>query len=249
MNDADAARTSREYELLESCFWLHTRLRVDARRHLQHGFIQRLMMLQAGRLHLLENANPADATPRGPYVATELSLQANAYYLNVRGSLDNLAWCLQYQCLLISRTSETGGHRSSIYLFHPKFLKALEASHAPLAKALCDKREWGEDLRSRRDPAAHRIPLQVPRAVLSEEAADRYQQMDAEAADLIRAGEYDFGRSHLHDSERLGSFQPWLVQSGSRGPVFINLHEQVGRDHDELLAIAETITQHLAKMV
>src|SRR4051812_9080488 len=123
--EPDDRRTSREYELNYQCLQLMGRLEPSAARHVFHGVIQRVLMLQAGRIFLLQEADPADRSPRGIYMATDLSLHANAYYLNLRGGLDNLAWCLHYQFSLIQTTDERDGKRKSVYLFAEKFQASL----------------------------------------------------------------------------------------------------------------------------
>lgn len=249
MDETDANRTDHEFALLERSFWLRTRLSADARRHLHHGFLQRLLMLQAGRFHLLENADPADLTPRGPTVGTELSLHANAYYLNVRGGLDNLAWCLQYQWSVIPGVTEAKGRRTAIDLANAGFLDALGSKHPQLSDNLRSELEWMNDLSSRRDPAAHRIPLQVPHTVFGTDDAANYETTDAGVAVLMRAGDYASGRDLLMLQSALGEFRAWLVQSTSSGPSIVALHTQVGSDHDRFLGLSENVVGYLEKRV
>jgi hypothetical protein len=249
VTDADDRRTSREYALIERCFWLRIHLQADARRHLHHGFIQRLFMLQAGRINLLEDADPTDLAPRGVYLATELSLQANAYYLNLRGGLDNLAWCLQYYFSLIPGTSDSEGQRATVYLFAGPFLRALSAHLPSLANKIGALSDWATDLRNRRDPAAHRIPLQVPRTVFSEEDARRFRELEDQSAALIKAGQYDEGMELWRSTEKLGVFRALLVQSGTTGPAMVDLHEQIASDHDSFLTIGEAVIDELGRAI
>lgn len=245
----DDRRTSREYELNHQCLQLMRRLDPNAARHVYHGVIQRVLMLQAGRIFLLKEADPADRSPRGIYMASELSLHANAYYLNLRGGLDNLAWCLHYQFSLIPGTDERDGKRMSIYLFGQKFQDALTHHLPELVASLKKKSDWANDLSERRDPAAHRIPLQVPRTIFSEDDARRSKEIDAQVAELVRSGKHSEGMELSNSTSSLGTFEALLVQATPEGPVYVALHPQVGRDHDHFLDVAEAVVTHLSRAV
>src|SRR6266516_5287455 len=67
----------------------------DARRHFHEGFVRRHYMLQSSRLFLEEHCSLDRQTPLSPYEATDCAIHVNAYYANLRGALDNLAWVLQ----------------------------------------------------------------------------------------------------------------------------------------------------------
>jgi hypothetical protein len=249
MTSADDSRTTREYGLLEASLALRPRLQADAQRHLHHGFMQRLLMVQAGRVNLLTQADGSDRTPRGVYTATELSLQANAYYLNLRGALDNLAWSLQYQWGLLPGIGEDVGRRTSIYLFGQDFLSALQVAHSALETTLRAHSSWAQDLTNRRDPAAHRIPLQVPRSVYTEEDVLRMRDIERDAARVFESGKHSEGMAVLREIERLGAFEPRLLQATAGGPVSVDLHKQVGLDHDSFLSTAEAVVSYMSGAV
>jgi hypothetical protein len=69
----------------------------DAWRHFNEGVVRRHYMLQSSRLFLCDRCSPQRKEPLSVYEATECAIHLNAYYLNLRGTLDNLAWVLQYE--------------------------------------------------------------------------------------------------------------------------------------------------------
>jgi hypothetical protein len=73
----------------------------DAWRHFNEGVVRRHYMLQSSRLFLCDRCSPQRKEPLSVYEATECAIHLNAYYLNLRGTLDNLAWVLQYEFITI----------------------------------------------------------------------------------------------------------------------------------------------------
>ena len=89
-------------------------------------------MLQSSRLFLCDRCSPQRKEPLSVYEATECAIHLNAYYLNLRGTLDNLAWVLQYEWGLLANVAEDTRGRLGCNLFGRQFLKALKARHAAL---------------------------------------------------------------------------------------------------------------------
>lgn len=66
-----------------------------------------------------------------------MQIHLNTYYLNVRASLDNFAWALNYQFGLFPEVVEaTGKGAGTIYLFKSEFRKALSVHDQHLADLL-----------------------------------------------------------------------------------------------------------------
>src|SRR6266536_5669228 len=93
--------------------------------HLMGGFNRRLLMLSTSRQTIEEITHSPQDRPIGVYRATDLAIQLNAYYLNLCGALDNLAWAMQYEWNVIPGVTETGSGRQKIGLFSAPFKKAL----------------------------------------------------------------------------------------------------------------------------
>jgi hypothetical protein len=87
----------------------------------------------------------------------EVARDLNVIYINLRGTLDNLAWLL-FDLRAGDATRKFPPIK--IGLFSNEFLK--EENLADVAKFMEPFKGWNRELSSRRDPAAHRIPLSVP---------------------------------------------------------------------------------------
>ncbi|MEK6304643.1 MAG: hypothetical protein AABO41_28500 [Acidobacteriota bacterium] len=147
-------------------FRMRQSLSEDTKRHLQRGLLSRLGMVEAAII-ILDDEISETQSPMDHYLAEKLALFLNAYYLNLAGSLDNLAWALTYHHNLIPNVNEADlKHRRFAQLLTKAFLIELRQNNLdPLADALEPFRDWYQDMREFRDPAAHRIPLRVPPSV------------------------------------------------------------------------------------
>ena len=88
-----------------------------AQRHLYEGFNRRVLTIESGRVVIERITGSPRREPISVYEATELSLHLNAYYLNVCGTLDNLAWALQHEFKVLGQVRETSGKRMQCTLF------------------------------------------------------------------------------------------------------------------------------------
>ena len=156
------------------------------------------------------------------YVAQDL----NVIYINTRGILDNLAWAAVEQFTVAADRPRGNG---DVGLFRPlmRKLPTLE----PLGLTLAPYRGWDREFASRRDPAAHRIPLTVPPAVLDESAqlefAERQLECNQIANEMIRAAKEGRDLTDLAEQreaaferlERVGGFNPWFTHHPDEGPI------------------------------
>jgi hypothetical protein len=212
-----------------------------AKKHLHRGMIMRLKMMEEAILTLDQEIGTSEE-PLNHYLATRLTLLLNAYYLNLAGSLDNLAWALTYQYSLVEEVDENKPkHREIAQLFGNKFLAKLrEKNLEKLDKELQPFRDWYWDMRKFRDPAAHRIPLLVSHSVYSEEDVKKAQELDEAAAQLIRQGKWKDGMNRLRQSDRLGKHLPIFISENPEIQCY-DLARQVNLDHANWLQIIEVV--------
>jgi hypothetical protein len=142
------------------------------------GFAQRLSNLQARHFALygvgrrygilwsafrsILEAVPVDRmTPLTGDEGKAVSRDLNAIYINIVGVIDNYGWVIRHG---MGSASIRALPASQVGLFFKAYLK--DPCFAPLAPRLDPFRAWFTELRSRRDPAAHQIPLYVPPTAL-----------------------------------------------------------------------------------
>jgi len=218
----------------------------DAGRHFNEGVVRRHYMLQESRLFLCKHCSPSRKEALSVYEATKCAIQLNAYYLNLRGILDNLAWVLQYEWQLLPDVVEDGKGNQSCYLFGKRFLDALQSRHAKLASVLHQYGPWKEELAALRDPAAHRVPIYVaPGVATSQEQVDKWNRIMAQVdVDPAERGNKSLTEIHL-EAQAVVDFVPVMWLSTRRGWVSRPIHAQVRSDHDKYLTIASAIVDEL----
>jgi hypothetical protein len=216
-----------------------------ASHHLVGGFNRRVLMLATSR-HMIEEIthSPKDA-PIGVYRATDLAIQLNAYYLNLCGALDNLAWAMQYEWGVLPGVTETGKRRFQCGLFSPAFMQALLLVRPAVADALEAHRSWYQDLRMLRDPAAHRVPLYAIPGYLTETDAIEYNRLQALAGERREAGDHHGTMELIHQASQLGSYAPLMSVWTPDGEKLVDAWEAVVRDHHQFQKVAQRVSAEL----
>jgi hypothetical protein len=219
----DSIRELHETTALQSDF-----LRPEARFYLLYGASRRAKSIWSSLRRLLYLIDPSRSDPPPRDEVSEASQCLNVIYIDIRGLLDNLAWAL-LKGFADDKAQSLGP--TDIHLFSGKFLKLI-----PLIGLLDlsdEFREWHRDMKERRDPAAHRIPLSVVPALLgpSEQAKYRelYQQFQGElnsAARSWREGgdpKVRFKRADelSNELENIGTFFPLFSHHPEEGAIKI----------------------------
>jgi hypothetical protein len=188
-------------------------------------------MMEESVVELHAELQSADG-PLSSYLASRLTLLINAFYLNLAGSLDNLAWAIIYQHGLRDPVNEDcPNQRKLAQLLGPKFLDELSQNGLEeLRVALSAKRNWFKDMKQFRDPAAHRIPLLVPRSILSKEDIVEQRRLNSDAADLIVKGNYSEGMSTSRQIDGLGKQLP-IFASETTSLQMYDLAGRINLDH------------------
>lgn len=218
----------------------------NARRHFNEGFVIRHYMLQSSRLFLSEHCKQSRKEPLSPYEATDCAIHLNAYYLNLRGVLDNLAWVLQYEWRLLADVAEDKKNRKQCNLFGNQFLAVLQLQYPKLASLLNPHKDWANELAKLRDPAAHRIPLYIPPIVFtSQEQVDKFRRIVAQAeADPSEWGDRSISEIY-HEAQAVTDFMPVMTVSTPQGLGVRSISEQIQFDHDKYLTIAKAVVDAL----
>jgi hypothetical protein len=219
----------------------------QARRHFTEGFERRHYMLQLSRLFLCQNYSQPRREPLATSETTHCAIHLNAYYLNLSGSLDNLAWVLQYEWQLLPGVLEDGGReRQACQLFGQRFLDALRSRHPELASMLMQHGNWARELAELRDPAAHRVPIYVPPSVItSQEQVDEFRRIEAQAGG-VPSERGDRPISDIYrEAQAVADFAPVMMLSTPQGLEMRVIGAQIRYDHDKYLTIARAVVDAL----
>ena len=215
---------------------------VEAQMQLKFGAVRRTMFIWLSLRQLLELTPPNRTDPLPHDDVDEAARDLNVIYINIRGTLDNFAWCL-VSLFGEERTRQLPPMK--IDLFGNDFLK--DANLREVAEFMNGFAEWNKNLKTRRDPAAHRIPLTVPPAVLDEAEQIEYARLSAEHAEASNAAARAVGEGAdssvlfekatlLYDRiQRLGTFAPLFLHNPDEGVM--NIYPLVPQDIGQLVKI------------
>jgi hypothetical protein len=209
-----------------------------ARKHLHRGLLVRVDMMEESVVELHKEFQAANG-PLSSYLAMRLTLLINAYYLNLAGSLDNIARALIYQHALCEPVDEHNlKQRKFAQLLGRDFLDALrDKGLNELRQLLCSKHEWYREMKEFRDPAAHRIPIIVPWSLYSEADVNEHRRLDSEATELFARGEHREGMATWRKANRLGQQLPVFASETSSLQIY-DLAGRVNLDHGNWNALA-----------
>jgi len=238
-----------EGELLQVASRTLKRLMTEGgQRHISRGFIRRHLMLCRARVHIRDTITEQDK-PLDAYTATDLSLLLNAYYLTLRGALDNLAWGLTYEWALLSIVDEHNWKcRKFCQLEGQHFQQKLAAQSCKAASAVLSAITWLRELKRFRDPAAHRLPLTIVRQALFEHDIEEYQEIRVKAARAIEAGDIHKYASLIHQSSMVGRFIPILEEPKTSGGDFFVAHNQIAADQEQFIRLSMSLLSCMSDM-
>ena len=167
-----------------------------------------------------------------------VSRDLNTLYINIVGTIDNCAWCLRHE--MGSEAVKTLPN-ASVGLFSKRFIG--DPAFSSLRSALEAYRSWYEELRKRRDPAAHRIPLSVPPAVLTPDDANRYRDIQRRIDETVAAGDYEAADELEESQARLGQFLPMFLHH-PREPI-IPFYPTISQDLTYLTRVSQQVRDFL----
>jgi hypothetical protein len=195
--------------------------------YMRFGVGRRLLMMWYAYRTLVQTVSLDRTEPLTSDESHELVESLNVIYLNIRGLLDNLAWALLYEYapeLAIKLEAEP--HRVGLFqncIVH-------DGRFGSLAREIQVHKEWNADMKDRRDPSAHRIPLYIPPQVLTPEEAAKYQKLVEKFSEEMAKLDLDAGNEALDEMERVGRFVPYFLHDPDDGliPIYPTVPDDVG---------------------
>jgi len=232
----DAAR---EIFFQSSGMWQYLK-NEQARFYIQFGTTRRLEMIWYAYNNLAMTVPSNRTKPLDFTESRQLSQDLNVIYMNIRGVLDNLAWALLYE---FSPTTVTKLKPAKIGLFQPC------VRHNPVLvqiKPIIDANEtWDRDVKERRDPTVHRIPLAIPPSILNQREQDEYYLLEGEYEEAIRERDFDRADGILNSQRELGTFRAWFTHDPEFAPM--EMYPTVPDDIAHLIQLFENIALIFAK--
>ena len=233
--------TSTTIEELRGCFMRAAILDADTKEgayFLRYGASRRLKMLWHAIQRIYDVAPPDRTQPLINEETTELTVDLNVIYMNLRGTLDNYAWLLLHEKNpdIVDKNSP-----HNIGLFGDIILK--QDNFAEISPLLAAHISWAHELKQRRDPVAHRIPLSVVPSVLTDEQAKEYVSLFGEYGSQVAAMEFEKADEIFAQIDQMGIFAPIFGHHPDEG--YMPIYPVVVEDIRHLVEIGTTILDFL----
>lgn len=217
----------------------------SAKEHLVHGVSRRLLVIRT-TLENIFSLFPLDSTkPLGKEILTNCEINLHAFVINLSGIFDNWAWAYVFRHNLL----EELGSRRNVGLFNKQTQKYLPKEISDHLKK-DEMIDWhSKYLKGFRDSLAHRIPLYIPPAHLTNEEATRFNEIESEKIPCILSQEWDKLESIEKEQKSLGkpffSFMESFNDAGATRPVY--MHPQLLSDGMAITEFGHLFVKHWHK--
>ncbi len=207
----------------------------QAHLHLRNGVCFRCSLIEEAYRLLL------DGIENLKYEETklmEVNIYINSIYINIRGIIDNLSWYLKYE-LNISTKSE-----NQIDLKGKIFRKELVEKGFNIDR-IQRFDDWFSEIKKKRDPIAHRLPLYIPyRIITDKKDAENAQKLYKEADNKLCNADKTW-TSSLFDARNIGEFKPTILKTDTEtGEITIYpIEKNIESDLENIKDLVKEILQ------
>lgn len=195
-----------------------------AKQFLQFGAGRRLSLLWHAYRGVLNVVYEKRVEPLSTEESRELTRDLHVIYTNITGTLDNLCWALLHE--FAPDKSELPPQQ--IALFGKTI--AQDGRFATLWDSIRLYEGWNKDLKERRDPATHRIPLFVPPQIVTGPQAEIYQTLMQEYWGRLVELDFDGSDAVMSRLQKLGEFTPIFLHDPAHGafPIYPTTSDDIG---------------------
>ena len=211
----------------------------DARYYMQYGAGRRLGMMFYAYGEIIHTADPKRTDPLTHDEQQTLSRDINVLYMHTRGVLDNFAWCLLFENHP-DRAKKI--NRQHVDLFGERFRKACPSA-ASIAQEIDMHAAWNKDMKARRDPVAHRIPLYIPPSALTKDEFAEYERLGQQTIDRAVRNDFDGSDQVSTEMDRIGRFVPYFLHHPEE--PLIPIYPTVPTDMAHVIKIGNIIERAL----
>lgn len=210
----------------------------EAEHYFRFGVMRRLRMIDRS-FKSLQNLIPPDRSiPLTQEQSDDVCRNLNSIYIDLLGLLDNYAWTAIYQ---VGTAVTRSANPLSIGLFKKTF--SDDATLKPIADAVLVFADWEKDIKTRRNPAAHRMPLYVPSAAMTSDEIHEYEALEDQISNLLRMQEFEKHKALRKKQQRIGSFLPRFLHDPD-GQV-MNIYPTIPQDVGQTIKIGRIVQTFL----
>lgn len=206
----------------------------EASHFLRFGVMRRLRIIDSSFKSFQSIIPPNRTVPLSPEQSDRVCRDLNAIYIDLLGLLDNYAWVAVHQ---LGSAATKAANPMSIGLFKQAF--AVDPALRSAAEALQPFRDWERDVKTRRNPAAHRMPLYVPPAALTPEDVLEFERFETLISQALRAQEFEKMDALREGLRRVGTLIPKFLHDP--GEPVIDIYPTVPEDIAQAVKIGRTM--------
>jgi hypothetical protein len=197
----------------------------QAAEYARHGYLRRTGTLKRCIENVFTLISPDENEIPSRSVLFDAQINIQAFFANVYGCIDNLAWVWVYERGLEGKISRT---RVGLRAKHTDVRATLSASFQAYLQKLDP---WLDYLIEYRDAFAHRIPLYIPPGGVPTKNVDAYNELSQRIAEALYVKNDGFEYERLSaEQEKLLVFQPLITHSVKETTAHFAFHVQMLTD-------------------
>ena len=203
--------------------------------YIRYGVGRRLQMIWNAHRNLVYSASPERKEPLSSGESADITEDINIIYLNIRGTLDNMCWALLHEHAP-EKAEKLPPSKVGLFL---KGCVKDDKRFEDIREVVSERDSWDRDLKQRRDPAAHGIPLAVPPQLVTPDEAEKYNELMGKHAAAAEALDFDGADAIMKRMDGLGRFVPWFIHDPDQPPMPI--HPTVSDDLGHLVVLFRAV--------
>jgi hypothetical protein len=196
-----------------------------AAEYARHGYLRRTGTLKRSIENVFALIPPAQDQIPNRNVLHDAQINIQAFFANVYGAIDNLAWVWVCERGLEDKVSR---NRVGLRAKHVDVRKTLSVDFQTYLQTLDP---WFDYLVEYRDALAHRIPLYIPPGEVPTKNVDAYNDLSGRMtkALYVRNDGFEYDRLSA-EQEKLLVFQPLITHSVKETTAHFAFHVQMLTD-------------------
>ncbi|MGH7030563.1 MAG: hypothetical protein ACREE9_01020 [Stellaceae bacterium] len=210
---------------ITSSVQLSYRLKIErAQNFVRFGVTRRLEMIWHAYSDLISTADPKRESPISYDESVRLMADLNLIYINIRGVLDNLSWALLHE----RGSDKISTNPRGVGIFLPCIVR--DRRFASIHAEIQEHDAWDREVKRRRDPAAHQIPLVVASQFLNQDQAEAYRKLEDELPSAFVARDWEAADAIMERQRDMGRFLPYFTHDPEDGliPIYPTTPEDIG---------------------
>ena len=204
-----------------------------AREYLMQGVGRRLKTLTRCICNIFSIFPPEQSKRLSKDELTDIDINLHAFFINIAGIFDNLAWAFVHENDLLGKTSEGKIPKIRVGLFNKETQKNLKTALNDYLNSATMKLWYEGYSKIYRDSLAHRIPLYVPQALVSKDEKKKIKTIEEQLQELDFSKVCDIDKHNelRNKQQTLGRASHFFGHSPTEGNLAVYFHAQVLSDY------------------